>query len=164
MDEAHDDGRDESTAERADRNWGDILQELRATQAGTQIISGFLLAIAFQPVFPELETPERILYLCLVTLAGAATLLGILPILFHRRMFQQRHKDWVVRVGDRVLTILIATVALLATGVIGLIFGFTVGHLAGLIAMVVVAIVVTAVWVTLRSATRTVVGRRETRR
>ena len=45
------DGRDESLNEKMDRNWNDILQELRVTQTGTQILTGFLLAIAFQPRF-----------------------------------------------------------------------------------------------------------------
>ena len=42
------DGRDETPSERYDRNWGEILQEFRVTQTGTQIISGFLLTLAFQ--------------------------------------------------------------------------------------------------------------------
>ena len=49
------DGRDESVNERMDRNWNEILQELRVTQTGTQILTGFLLAIAFQPKFADLD-------------------------------------------------------------------------------------------------------------
>ena len=40
MRRAHD-GRDETQNERMDRNWYDLLQELRVTQTGTQILSGF---------------------------------------------------------------------------------------------------------------------------
>ncbi|HEX3197712.1 MAG TPA: DUF6328 family protein, partial [Propionibacteriaceae bacterium] len=50
------DGRDESLNERMDRNWNEILQELRVTQTGTQIFTGFLLTIAFQTRFGELTT------------------------------------------------------------------------------------------------------------
>ncbi|MFZ8499112.1 DUF6328 family protein, partial [Staphylococcus aureus] len=32
----------ESAAQRADRNWADVLQELRVLQTGTQILTGFL--------------------------------------------------------------------------------------------------------------------------
>ena len=39
-----------------DRNWNEILQELRVTQTGTQIFTGFLLTIAFQARFDELTT------------------------------------------------------------------------------------------------------------
>jgi hypothetical protein len=35
--------RDETPAERSDRNWAELLQELRVAQTGIQILSGFLL-------------------------------------------------------------------------------------------------------------------------
>ena len=45
------DGRDETETERLDRNWTEILQELRVIQTGTQILTGFLLTLAFQQRF-----------------------------------------------------------------------------------------------------------------
>ena len=36
-------GRNETRNEKRDRNWNDLLQELRVMQTGTQIIAGFLL-------------------------------------------------------------------------------------------------------------------------
>ncbi|MDF2576263.1 MAG: sodium:proton antiporter, partial [Agromyces sp.] len=48
-------GRRETPDERSDRNWNDILQELRVSLTGTQLIGGFLLAVAFQPRFVELD-------------------------------------------------------------------------------------------------------------
>ena len=41
------DGRDESVAERMDRNWVELLQELRVLQTGVQILAGFLLTLPF---------------------------------------------------------------------------------------------------------------------
>ena len=79
-----DDGRDESVNERADRNWNEILQELRVSQTGTQIISGFLLAVAFQPRFDDLDQYQLVLYLTLVVLAGTAAALGLAPVSLHR--------------------------------------------------------------------------------
>ena len=46
-----DDGRDESAADRLDRNWNELLQELRVMQTGVQILSGFLLTVPFQQRF-----------------------------------------------------------------------------------------------------------------
>ncbi|QYF73171.1 DUF6328 family protein [Cryobacterium sp. PAMC25264] len=46
-DAAHD-GRDETVTERLDRNWNELLQEVRVIQAGSQILTGFLLAAVFQ--------------------------------------------------------------------------------------------------------------------
>ena len=45
------DGRDGSANERVERNGTEILQELPVTRTGTQIISGFLLTLAFQKRF-----------------------------------------------------------------------------------------------------------------
>jgi hypothetical protein len=42
---------DESTGERLDRHWNELLQELRLVQTGTQILFAFLLGIAFQTQF-----------------------------------------------------------------------------------------------------------------
>ena len=47
--------RNETDDERYDRNWVEILQELRVTQTGTQIISGFLLTLAFQKRFSRID-------------------------------------------------------------------------------------------------------------
>ena len=40
--------RNETPAERLDRNWSELLQELRVTQTGIQILSGFLLTLPFR--------------------------------------------------------------------------------------------------------------------
>ena len=49
-----DDGRDETEAERADRKWDDMLQELRVMQTGAQLTAGFLLTLPFQQRFEDL--------------------------------------------------------------------------------------------------------------
>lgn len=71
-----DDGRDESQNERSDRNWNEMLQETRITQTGTQILSGFLLTIAFQPRFATLSTFQHGVYLALVIVATLTTGVG----------------------------------------------------------------------------------------
>ena len=74
------DGRDESVNERMDRNWNEILQELRVTQTGTQIFTGFLLTIAFQQRFSDLTTFQTRVYLILVISAVLTTALGLAPV------------------------------------------------------------------------------------
>ena len=43
------DGRDEAPAEQLDRNWSELLQELRVSQTGVQLLTAFLLSLPFQP-------------------------------------------------------------------------------------------------------------------
>ncbi|MGO4103943.1 DUF6328 family protein [Leifsonia sp. YAF41] len=127
------DGRDESANERFDRNWEEILQELRVTQTGTQIISGFLLAIAFQQRFSQLNDRQVTMYLVLVILAASATALGLAPVSLHRTLFQRHQKERVVVIGDRLLRVTLLLVALLTGGVVMFIFDVVTSLLAGII-------------------------------
>lgn len=139
-------GRTESSVERADRNWNEILQELRVTQTGTQIITGFLLAVAFQPRFTELDAYQLTMYLILVSFAGLATILGLAPVSLHRAYFGRGQKSRIVRVGGRLLVADLVVVAALATGVTSLIFDFTVSRIAGFVALGIGAVVVLLLW------------------
>ena len=143
------DGRDETPNERSDRNWNDILQELRVALNGTQLIGGFLLAVAFQPRFDELDTYQLTLYLVLVSLAGLATVVGLAPVTLHRTLFRRQVKERVVRIGNRLLIGHLVVVALLVIGVSSLIFDWALSRAAGIIAMVVGVIVLLALWVAL---------------
>src|SRR6187551_117438 len=91
------DGRDETLNERMDRNWNEILQELRVTQTGTQILTGFLLAIAFQSKFDDLTTFQVRVYLILVITAVLTTATGLAPVNLHRGLFRKHAKPMVVR-------------------------------------------------------------------
>jgi hypothetical protein len=146
------DGRDETPTERSDRNWNDILQELRVALTGTQLIGGFLLAVAFQSRFEELDSYQLVLYLTLVTLAGLATVVGLAPVTLHRTLFQHQVKERIVRTGNRLLIAHLVVVALLVIGVTGLVFDFTVSRAAGVTALVVGAIVVVLLWIVLPRA------------
>jgi hypothetical protein len=140
------DGRRESTNERLDRNWQDILQELRVALTGTQLISGFLLAVAFQSRFEDLTRELVVHYLVLVSLAALATLLGLAPVAVHRLLFQRRMKERTVRLGDRLLLATLLVVTLLVIGVAAFVFEFVAGGLAGLVAAILAALVASGMW------------------
>jgi hypothetical protein len=143
------DTRDETEDERYDRNWNDMLQELRVTQTGTQILSGFLLALAFQQRFTELSGWQLDYYLVLVGLAGLSTALGLAPVVLHRTFFNKRMKEHVVTMGNRLLLAEVVVVGLLAIGVTSFVFDFVLGGSAGIIAAIVALIVVVLLWVLL---------------
>ncbi|MFJ6113248.1 DUF6328 family protein [Agrococcus sediminis] len=139
-------GRDETPEERADRNFGDILQELRVVLTGTQLVSGFLLAVAFQSGFRDLDQDEVMHYLVLVALAALATLLGLTPVLVHRLHFQKRMKPEIVRLANVLLIATLVVVSVLLVGVTSFIFEVVVSTGAGLWASMVCAAVVVALW------------------
>jgi hypothetical protein len=138
------DGRDESYNERMDRNWNEILQELRVTQTGTQILTGFLLTIVFQPKFAELDDFQHVVYLVLVVLAGLTTVLGLTPVLLHRELFRRQMKDTVVHIADRFMRAALAGIALVLMGTQLLVFDVAVDREAGVVAAgITLAVVVT---------------------
>ena len=148
-DAAPGDGRDESHNERLDRNWNEILQELRVTQTGTQILTGFLLTLAFQPRFTDLDTFQVDIYLILVVLAALSTGLGLSPVSLHRALFRRRAKAKLVRIADWLLRATLAGVALVLSGTTLLIFDVVVGRSAGLIAGSAALLVTAALWIVL---------------
>ncbi|HEY5978312.1 MAG TPA: DUF6328 family protein [Microlunatus sp.] len=127
------DGRDETQNERMDRNWNDLLQELRVTQTGTQILSGFLLTLVFQPRFATLDSVQRGLYVALVLLAATTIVLGLAPVNLHRALFHQLLKPSIVRFGHIALRLQLAGVALIVVGTVLLILDVGLGRRAGLI-------------------------------
>lgn len=130
-----DDGRAETPNQRADRNWNDLLQEVRVTQTCTQILGGFLLAVAFQPRFTELDDYQRALYLVLVALAGFATALALALVMLHRRYFGRLMKTRLVLTGGRLLKANLTIVAVLTAGITSLVFDFALNRTAGFIAL-----------------------------
>ena len=141
--DAHD-GRHETEAQRSDRNWGEILQELRVTQTGSQILSGFLLTVAFQERFTHLDGYQYAVYGVLVGLAALSTILGLATVSLHRAQFHRHHKTAVVRWGSHLLTITVTVVGILSAGVVLLIFDVVFGRTAGVIAGAVAVMIVVA--------------------
>ncbi len=144
-----DDGRDESEGERLDRNWNEMLQELRVTQTGTQILTGFLLTIPFQQRFTELDDGQRAIYLVLVAFAALATILALAPVSLHRTLFRQGAKPEIVSITNRLLIGALISVAITLIGTSWLIFGVVIGHPAGLVAGAGTALITAAAWLAL---------------
>jgi len=140
------DGRDETREERADRNWNEVLQELRVLQTGTQILTGFLLALAFQPAFSELSDGQRAVYLGLVVLSALSSIVALAPVALHRVLFQQRAKPAVVRYGHAALITALLTVSVLLVGVVAFVFDVVLGGAAGLWALIPLALVILVLW------------------
>lgn len=135
------DDRDESQDERLDRNWDELLQELRITQTGLQLLSGFLLTLPFTSVFAGLDNAQKALYLSLVVVAGVAVGLNMTPVMLHRRVFGQHVKERVVEVGHVVSQVVVAAVALLVIGTATLIFSVVASWTAGILVAVGLAVV-----------------------
>lgn len=128
------DDRDETPTERMDRNWSELLQELRVTQTGTQILTGFLFTIPFQQRFGELDDYQRTTYLVLVVLAVLATTLIVAPVSVHRILFRKHLKPLLVQGGDIFARAGLVALALVLSGCTLLLFDVVLSRTAGIVA------------------------------
>lgn len=130
-------------------------------QTGTQILTGFLLAVAFQPRFTDMDELQRDLYVVLVALAAVATILALAPVGMHRALFGRRRKPDLVRIAARIVRIDLVVIGALTIGVTTLIVDFTVDRTAGIIALVAAVVLVVSLWVALPRVMRAVLSSAE---
>ncbi|MGN9762583.1 DUF6328 family protein [Streptomyces sp. SD31] len=108
-------GRDETEDERADRMWGELIQEVRVAQMGVQILFGFLLTVVFTPKYDTLDDTDQTIYIVTVVLGAAATGALIGPVSLHRLVSGRRIKpkavEWASRLTFVGLILLLATTA-----------------------------------------------------
>lgn len=106
-------GRNETEEERADRMWGELIQEVRVAQTGVQILFGFLLTVVFQPKYVRLTDTDQAIYIVTVVLGACATGALIGPVSLHRLVSGRRVKPQAVRLASRLT--FVGLVLLLAT-------------------------------------------------
>jgi hypothetical protein len=149
--ELRDDGwneraRSESPMQRLDRNWADLLQELRVVQTGVQLLTGFLLTLPFQARFEQLSGYERTIYLITVALSVAATGFLIAPVSLHRILFRRHARALMVAVSHRLAIVGLALLGCAIIGVVLLIFDVVAGTAAGIIAAAAALVLLATLW------------------
>lgn len=91
----------ETAKERWDRNFRDLLQELRVAQAGVQILFAFLLTIPLSSGFPRATPFQRNVYMVALIATACAAAILISPVAFHRGLFRQGRKPELVRFAHK---------------------------------------------------------------
>jgi hypothetical protein len=127
----------ESGAQRADRNFADLLQELRITLTGSQILFAFLLVVPFSGGFHQVSGFQRALYVAVLLTSALSAGLLVAPAAIHRVVFRQHLKAALVQIagalalaGQSLFMIALAEAILL---VVGYLYNLAVG--AGLAAL-----------------------------
>lgn len=139
--------RDESEAEREDRKWDDMLQELRVIQTGAQLTGGFLLTLPFQQRFDDLTTAQRNGYLALVVLSGLVVAQVLTPIAIHRRLSGRHVKGRLVASAHLAMQAVLVSLALLVVGTTAFVFDVVLGGTASLVAGVALGLTLVALLV-----------------
>jgi hypothetical protein len=140
------DARDESQAQRDDRNLAELLQELRVAGLGVQVLFGFLLSLPFQARFTRLSHGQRDLYLASLVLAALATALLLGPVAYHRLVFRRGQKERLVRAANVMALLGLGTVGLAVSSAVLLVTGYVVGALPATLISVLVFIMFGGLW------------------
>jgi hypothetical protein len=130
---------EEDLSTRLTRNLNELLQELRVMQTGVQILTGFLLTVPFTTRFPELNPVQKWVYLGVLSGSIITTGLIVAPVAFHRALFRQGERKWIVESANRAARYGLGTLAITMAGVVWLVFDVVVGspvsHVAGALAI-----------------------------
>ena len=111
-DEAATPGGDESERDRLNRNFAELLQEVRVAETGVQILFAFLLTLPFTQRFASLDRRDVVAYAVAAAGAAVATIVLVAPVSFHRLTFREGRKPELVMFAS-----VLAQVGLFAFGV-----------------------------------------------
>jgi hypothetical protein len=140
------DPRDESEAERDDRNLAELLQELRVAGLGVQVLFGFLLSLPFTNRFARLSHGQRDLYLATLVLSALATALLLGPVAYHRLVFRRGQKEGLVRTASVMAICGLAIVGLAVSAAVLLVTGFVASGLPAALITIFVACTFGILW------------------
>ena len=138
--------RNESEAERDDRNLAELLQELRVTGLGVQVLFGFLLSLPFTNRFARLSHGQRDLYLVTLVLSALATALLLAPVAYHRLVFRRGQKEGLVRTASVMAIGGLAVVGLAVSAAVLLVTGFVASGVPAVLITVFVVCMFGILW------------------
>ncbi|WP_353510025.1 DUF6328 family protein [Intrasporangium sp.] len=139
--------RNESEAQRLDRNFNEQLQELRIAQAGVQILFAFLLTIPFQQRFSAITDLQRGIYLVALMAAAVSVIAFTAPVALHRTLFREGLKDFIVSYTSRLMAVGLIGLVLAIVGGIVLVLDVLLSHVAAFVTGAVLLLVAVVLWI-----------------
>lgn len=134
------------TGARLDRNWAELLQEVRVAQTGAQLLSGFLITLPFTQRFDVLDDAERVVFLSVLMATVAATGLLVAPAAMHRVLFRQGERLWLVETASRLAYAGLVVMGAASCGAVWLVFDVVAGRTPAWLAAGATAVFMTVLW------------------
>jgi Family of unknown function (DUF6328) len=139
-------GRDETEQERVDRNFSELLGELRVALPGVQVLFAFLLVVPFNQRFAAVTNFQEKLYLATLLFAAGASVCLIAPTVHHRVTFRTQDKEYLVKRANELAIAGSVLLAVAMTGAIWLATGVIFGNTVTAAAVAGVAAVFAVIW------------------
>lgn len=140
---------EESHNRRLARNLNELLQELRVSQAGVQILFGFLLSIVFTDRYASADTYVKTTHLITVLFTTAATALLTAPVAWHRVLFRLGRREQIITVANKLAVSGLVCLAVAVTGTVLLISEMVFGGWGAVAVAVITAIGFATLWLLL---------------
>jgi hypothetical protein len=144
----------ETEDERWERNFADLLQELRVAQTGVQILFAFLLTLVFTARFDAVDTFQKATYLVALLAAAAAAAMIIAPVAYHRMVFRMGMKPALVRSAHRMASGGLFFLLIAMVGAVLLVTDFVLDRAVALVVTAVTAVWFVLLWFVLPLARR----------
>lgn len=148
------DSRQESAAERDDRNLAELLQELRVISIGVQVLFGALLSVPFTNRFERLDGVQHDLYLTSLVLAAVATTLLLSPVAYHRVVFRRGMKGGLVRFANLMALVGLAAIGGAILSAVAMVIDYVAGTVPATVITALVAVMLVSLWFALPMAHR----------
>ena len=139
-------GRDETEAERLDRNLQEFLGELRVALPGVQVLFAFLLVVPFNQRFPDITDFQKTTYFVTLLFTAAASVCLIAPTAQHRIEFRRQHKEQILLMANRLAVLGLGCLAVAMTGAILLITDLLYVSTTTLIVTLAVGVAFATLW------------------
>ncbi len=140
-------GRDETHAERIDRELMELLNELRVALPGVQFLFAFLLVVPFQQATSRATDFQRDVYFVTLIAAVVATGLLIAPAAQHRALFRQHDKEDLLRRSNRNAFLGLVVLAIAIVSAVVLVVDFLFALPQALVTGGVVAMLLGWLWI-----------------
>jgi hypothetical protein len=147
-------GRDETPAERLDRNTIELLNELRVASTGIQVMFAFLLIVPFNNGFRRVSSFERTDYFITLVCVAVAAVLLMAPSIHHRLLFRHGEKRYLLRVANRLAILAMIFLGAGFVGILILLSVVVVGGAGPVIAGILAAAGIGGLWFVLPLARR----------
>jgi hypothetical protein len=136
----------ESEKRRLERNFSELLQELRVAQAGVQILFAFLLTLPFTARWAAVDHFQETVYVVALVATALAAATLIAPVVYHRALFRRGRKREIVRNAHRLSLVGLAFLFLSMAGAVLLALDVVLGRVAAIIIASVVSAVFVMLW------------------
>jgi hypothetical protein len=154
---------DEPELAKLNRNLNELLQELRISEVGVQILFAFLIALPFTSRFGSVSQAVKDVYVITLLLAVMSSALMISPAAYHRIVFRHHRRAVLIRYASRILLVGLAMLSLAMAGAIVVVTSFLFGSLFAAIAGGAVALWIALFWYVIPVRTRLQCEREEAR-